>query len=324
MSIFTSDKIKEHIKKQDEEKIVHQNLYEKDITGFMKNLANNKFSQNELNQILNKNPGLSLQTFQGLHTLHYAILSNESSHINSVMRTAMNNGMTEFPNTGITSDSKYDNNQPILKFSYKQNKLDSFITLFRFANFHEKDVRDIALLSMVELNSDFNSFFKSVYGSKNMNELNHSLFSQKKYARLIATSLVKTKGNIKSLKKFGYDFFKESENGTLLHSLFSDSSIYYLEDELKKTIVSIDNQHKHSTISSYFLESILHSKDLNINAKDEVGVPLYKLITEYMKHTHIEYGFKEKLNIKIEELILQNLIPENKPSEIHQRKNIKF
>lgn len=321
MSIFTADKIKDYIKKEDEQKIIDQNLYDKDISIFMKKIADNKFTHNELINILNKNPSLSVQTFQGLHSIHYGVLSNEPETLNTIIRVAINNGLTVFPNTEITSNSNYENNQPILKFTYKQNKLESFKTLFRFGAFEDRSIQEIVLLSMVDLNSDFNSFFKNIYGVEALKDLNNSLFSQKKYARLLANNLVSSNGNIKTLKKFGFDFFKESENGTLLHSIFSDSAIYYLDDTLKKTVISIDNKNKHYQISSYFLETILYHKDLNINSKDENGTPLYKILESYINNSQTGYSFKQNLGIKLQDLILNNMIPENKPT---QKKNIKF
>lgn len=324
MSSFTADKIKNYIKQNYEDKLKIQHFYIDNIPLFLKDIRDNKIGENELSRILDKNPELSMQTYQGLHSIHYALLSNDIKTIKHIINTAAKNGLKYLPVTEITSDSKYENNQHILKFCYKQNKINSFITLFEFCEFNEKEIADIALLSMVDLNSDFNSFFKSVYGKNIMNDHNHNIYNQKKYSNLLIDSLISTKGDIKVLKKFGYDFFKESEKGTLLHSVFSSYMTYKLDYSLSKSIMSLDKRNSHFNINSYFMESVLYHKDLNIDARDEHGTPLYELIEKKIVDFNLESHFSQRFKIKLDELILLKLTHHNSPESSVRSKIVKF
>ena len=285
----------------------------------MKKLSENKFSENEVITILNNSPELSRAQYQGLDCLHYAILSNNAKLVSIILKFAIKNGLKEFPETQITADSKYANNQGILKFSYKQNKLNSFISLFEFGVFDEKSIKELAALSMVDLNNDFNSFFRKIYGNQIMNELNNEIFKQQKHSELLIGIIVEAKGSIKTLKKFGYDFFTPFENGTLLHNVFKDYSKYKLDTELKNPIVSLDNKNKHLTIDSLFFESVLFHKELQIKSKDHEEIPLYILLEKHIRQANFTYGLGKIYETTLQEKILEATMPKNKTIETTPR-----
>lgn len=307
MNDFSSDKIKEYIKKNKAQSLEESKNYIDNVPLFLKKISENVLSDNEIITILNNNPELSMQKYQGLHALHYAILSDNEKTLSLFMRFAINQGLKEFPITDITSSSKYENNQSILKFAYKQNKINTFISLFEFGSFDSKSIQDIAVMCMVDVNSNFNSFFRKIYGHSMMDELNLSIFKQKRYAPLLIDIIKNNSGNISRLKKFGYDLFSENENGTLLHNIFTDSSIYKLDHSLAKPVASEYSNIQHKSVASLFFENILQHKDLNLISKNDNNTPLYLLLESYLNSdsSFEDYNLKSFYEIAINEKVLE-------------------
>lgn len=322
MEYFNVKKLKEFISNNKEQTQLDNKNVLQDIPSFLNKLAKNKLSATDLLNILNAHPELSHQTYQGLHSLHYAIISNNATSVNYILRYAIHQGMTEFPVTGITSESKYENNQHILNFCYKHGSINGFTEVFARGDFDESSVQPIVSNAMVDLNPDFMRLFKNVYGLPTLENYNQAIFSQPRYSPILAKTVVSAKGNIKLLKGYGYNFFREGENGTLLHSLLENNNMYYLESSFANAVPSqiFDNM-MHTNVMSVFFENILYHKDLNVNSMKN-NTPLYPLLENFL--TECEYYLRtdltKKYQSKLEELILDAISPKAKNQTVQKIK----
>lgn len=317
MSLFDPEKIKEYLKNNQAQTNAENDTAIQNIPLFLGKLSKNKISPNDLIRIYNNSPELSMQHHQGLHTLHYAILSNNPTIVQYTLTYAINNGLSEFPTTGITSNSKYENNQSILKFCYAQKCLNGFTEVITRGAFQESQIQSIVASSMLDLNADFMRFFKNVYGTQAIEDYNYEIFSDPKYSTLLVKTIVNAQSNLKTLKNFGYNFFKEGSNGTLLHNVFKNNSIYHLDTNINKKdskddLSSSIDSFKHYTHITLFCENILFQKELKVNSTDADGNILYQFLESLVKESshYLTSSALQKYEAQLETLILEANTPE--------------